>query len=58
MNQDLLTPTKVEIFNRQPTCGPPPPPSTPTPLDPLVKKIVNFNVFLEGKWRHMFDSKI
>ena len=43
MNQDLLTPTKVEIFNRQPTCGPPPlnlpHPPAPHPLNPLVKKM-------------------
>ena len=51
MNQDLLTPTKVEIFNHQPTCGPPlpPPPPPPTPSDPLVKHFVNVNVFWEGK---------
>ena len=59
MNQDLLTPTKVENFNRQPTCGTPStPPPPPTPSDPVVKNFVNVNVFLEGKWRHKFDSKI
>lgn len=53
MNQDLLTPTKVEIFIRQPTCGPPPlllpPPPRPPPLKPSSKKNVNFNVFFGGK---------
>ena len=53
MNQDLLIPTKVEILTVNRHVDLP-----PTPSDPLVKNFVNFNVFLEGKWRHKFDSKL
>ena len=44
MNQDLLIPTKVEIFNRQPTCGPP-----AHPFRPSSKTFCEFQRFFGGK---------